>query len=265
MREGVRRVAGGLMNPVPNAVAGLLEALRGGTVRLIDLTHGLDEHSPYWPEDRDPSPYSAKVASTYESHEYFARDVTLSEHSGTHLDAPVHAVPGGATVDQLPVSSFLCSACVVDARDQVAADPDYRVTVADLEGFIEVHGPMPRGCIVFFRTGWASRWPSQPRYLNEDSQGVKHFPGISLEAARFLLAEVHPVGVGIDTLSIEYGRTEHLAVHRLLLGAGLYILENVANLELLPATGAAVIALPLQLLGGSGSPARVLAWVPNQT
>ena len=263
-REGVAGAAGGFMNPVPNAVAGLIEALRAGTVRLIDLTHGLDEHSPYWPEGRDQSSFSAKVASTYESHECFARDVTMSEHSGTHLDAPGHVIPGGATVDQLPVSGFLNPACVVDVRDAVATDPDYRVTVVDLEGFIEANGPLPRGCFVFFHTGWASRWPSQKQFINEDAEGVKHFPGISLEAARFLLAEVHPVGVGIDTLSIEYGRTEHLAVHRFVLGAGLYILENVANLELLPATGALVIALPLKLLGGSGSPARVLAWVPNQ-
>ena len=252
------------MNPEPNAVAGLLEALRGGSVRVIDLTHGLDEHSPYWPEGQEPSPFSAKVVSAYASHEYFARNLSLSEHSGTHLDAPVHAVPGGATVDQLPVSGFLCPACVVGVRDQVAADPDYRVTVADLERFSTDHGPMPHGGFIFFDTGWAARWPSQPRYVNEDSQGVKHFPGVSLEAARFLLDKVHPAGLGIDTLSLEYGRTEHLDVHRLVLGAGIYILENVVNLELLPATGALVIALPVKLLGGSGSPARVVALVPRQ-
>jgi kynurenine formamidase len=87
---------------------------------------------------------------------------------------------------------------------------------------------------------------------------------MSLEAARFLVDGAHPIGFGIDTLSIECGSTEHLVVHRLLLGAGLYILENVANLESLPPTGALVIALPLKLLGGSGSPARVVALVPNR-
>jgi len=253
------------MNPVSNAVAGLVEALRAGTVRLINLTHGLDDHSPYWPEGRDRSPFSSKVASTVESYECFARDVTMSEHSGTHLDAPAHIVPGGATVERLPISGFLKPAYVVDVRDAVAADPDYRVTVADLERFTQAYGPLPRGCLVLFRTGWASRWPSQKQFINEDAEGAMHFPGVSLGAARFLLDEVHPVGVGIDTLSIEYGPAEDFAVHRLVLGAGLYILENVANLELLPAMGALVIALPLKLLGGSGSPARVLAIVPNQT
>jgi len=250
------------MNPVPNAVAELLEGLRVGTVRVIDLTHSLDEQAPYWPDRREQSPFSSKVASTYESDGCFARDTTLSEHSGTHLDAPVHVVPGGATVDQLPVGGFLSPACVVDVREAVATDPDYRVTVADLERFIKAHGPVPRGGFVFFRTGWASRWPSQQRYINEDSDGVKHFPGLSLEAARYLLDEVHPVGVGIDTPSIECGPTKDLVVHRLLLGAGIYILENVANLDLVPPTGAALIALPLKLLGGSGSPARVLALAP---
>ena len=252
------------MNPVPNAVAGLIEALRAGSVRLVDLTHGLDENSPYWPEGHEPSPFSAKAVSAYASHEYFARDLRLSEHSGTHLDAPLHVIPSGATVDQLSINGFLCPASVVDVREQVAADPDYRVTVADLERFSADHGPLPRGGFIFFHTGWGSRWPSQARYLNEDSQGVKDFPGVSLEAARFLVDKVHPAGVGIDTLSLEYGRAEHLDVHRLVLGAGIYILENVANLELLPATGAMVIALPLKLLGGSGSPARVVALIPER-
>ena len=252
------------MSSASNAVAGILEALRVGAVRLIDLTHGLDEHSPYWPEGRDQSSFSSRVASTYESHECFARDVTMSEHAGTHLDAPVHVFPGGATVDQLPVGGFFSPACVVDVQEAAASDPDYRVTRADVERFIEAHGPLPRGCFVFFRTGWASRWPSQQQYVNEDFCGAKYFPGISLDVARFLLDEVRPVGVGIDTLSIECGCTEHLTVHRFLLGAGVYILENVANLESLPPTGALVIALPLKLLGGSGSPARVVALVPKQ-
>ena len=253
------------MNPGREVITGLLGALRAGAVRVIDLTHSLDEQAPYWPDGREQSSFSAKVASTYESDGGFAREVTMSEHSGTHLDAPVHVVPGGATVDQLPVGGFLSPACVVDVRDAVAADPDYRVTVTDLERFIKAHGPVPRGGCVLFHTGWAARWPSQQQFLNEDAEGGKHFPGISWEVARFLRDEAHPVGVGIDTPSIEYGPTQDLVVHRLLLGAGIYILENVANLDLVPPTGAALIALPLKLLGGSGSPARVLALVPNQT
>ena len=157
------------MNPVSNVLAGLLESIRAGALSVIDLTHGLDEHSPYWPEGRDQPSFSSKIVSTYESRECFARDVTMSEHSGTHLDAPVHVIPGGATVDQLPVGVFLSPAYVVDVREAVATDPDYRVTVADLEGFIEAHGSMPRGCIVFFRTGWAFRWPWVPRPISTPS------------------------------------------------------------------------------------------------
>jgi kynurenine formamidase len=232
-------------------------------VRVIDLTHFMDEHSPYWPAGRDRSPFTARVTVNFDLRACFARDLTLSEHFGTHLDAPAHALPGRLTVDQLPVARFLNAACVIDVREAVQANADYLISIADLERHAEKHGALPSGCFVFFCTGWANRWPSQARYIHEDTQGVKHFPGVSEQAARYLLDRARPTSVGIDTPSVEGGAANDMVVHCALLGADLYILENVANLEQLPATGAAVMALPLKLTGGSGSPARVLALVPG--
>jgi kynurenine formamidase len=247
-----------------NAVFSLLEAVRTGSVRVIDLTHAIDEHSPYWPAGRDCSPFTAKVMVNFDLRPSFARDLTMSEHFGTHMDAPAHALRGGLTVDQLPATHFLSAACVVDVREAVQADADYLVSVADIERHAEKHGNLPSGCCVFFCTGWASRWPSQERYINEGAKGIKHFPGVSAEAARYLLEQVRTAGIGIDTASVEGGTAKDMVVHRALLAADAYILENVANLEQLPPTGAAVVALPLRLTGGSGSPARVLALCPAQ-
>jgi kynurenine formamidase len=246
-----------------NAVLSLLEAIRTEGVRVIDLTHSMDEHSPYWPAGRDCSPFTAVVTANFDLRACFARDLTLPEHFGTHLDAPAHALPGRLTVDQLPVAHFLSAACVVDVREAVQTNRDYLVSVADLELHAERHGALPAGCFVFLCTGWASRWPSQERYINEDAKGKKHFPGVSAEAARYLLDRVRAAGIGIDTASVEGGTANGMVVHRALLEADLSVLENLANLEQLPPTGAAVVALPLKLTGGSGSPARVLALVPG--
>jgi len=247
-----------------NTVLALLEAIRTGGVQPIDLTHPMDEHSPYWPAGRDRSPFTARVAVNFDLRACFARDLTLLEHFGTHMDAPAHALPGRLTVDQLRVPSFLSAACVVDVREGVQANADYLVSVADLERHADSHGAMLAGCFVFFCTGWASRWPSQAQYINEDAQGVKHFPGLSEQAARHLLERVRPASVGIDTPSVEGGTANDMVVHCALLGADLHILENVANLEQLPSSGAAVVALPLKISGGSGGPARVVALVPGR-
>jgi len=246
-----------------DAVAGLLQAVQRGQVRLVDLTHPLDDQSPYWPEGRTGSPFRASVAASFEKDGYFARDLGLPEHFGTHMDAPAHFDPKGQTVEQLRMENFLVPAVVVDVRAAAGLNPDYRVTAADLEHWVKAHGSMPRGCVVLIRTGWASRWPSQKDYMNQDSQGVLHFPGLSLEAARYLLEHAHPVAIGIDTASIDYGPSRDFEVHHLTLGAGLYHLENLADLDLLPAAGAGIIALPLKLRGGSGSPTRVVALVPE--
>lgn len=246
---------------------GVIPALLGGIeteqVRVIDLTHPLDEHSPYWPAGRERCPFTSVVTVNFDSRACFARDLTLPEHSGTHLDAPAHALPGGTPVDQLPVTHFLSAACVVDVRRAMRSSADYLVSIADIERHAKRHGPFPRRSCVLFCTGWAARWPSQEHYINEDAKGIKHFPGLSAAAARYLLDRVSPTGIGIDTPSVEGGTATDMTVHRALLEAGSYILENVANLKQLPPRNAAVVALPLRLTGGSGSPSRVLALVPS--
>jgi kynurenine formamidase len=246
----------------PNVMARFFKGIQSGSVKVVDLTHTVDKESPYWPEDTPGTPFHASIAATYRKDGYFARNLSMPEHFGTHLDAPVHFDPRGETVDRIAVEKFLAPAVVIDVRSAARSNADYRVTAQDVENWIKSHGAIPAGAVVFFRTGWGARWPSQKRYMNADAKGVLHFPGLSLGAARYLLKHSKPVGIGIDTGSIDYGPSKDFPVHHLTLSAGLYHLENVANLGQVPATGFSVIALPLKLGGGSGAPARVLAFVP---
>ena len=246
-----------------NLAAELVQAIHQGQIRIVDLTHDLDEKSPFWPEGDEPTPFHARAVATYQRDGYLARTLEIPEHFGTHMDAPLHFDPQGASLDQIAVEKFVVPAVVVDVSAAAASSPDYCVTVADLEKWVKAHGPMPGGCAVLIRTGWASRWPSPEHYMNQDAEGVMHFPGLSLEAARYLLDHAHPVAIGIDTPSVDYGASKDFKVHHFTMAAGIYHLEDLASLEMLPATGACIIALPMKLRGGSGSPTRVLALVPG--
>jgi kynurenine formamidase len=261
--SGMLLYASGGRAETKNLPAELVQAIHQGQLRIVDLSHDLDERSPFWPEGTEPFPFHAKAVATFDRDGCFARTLQIPEHFGTHMDAPLHFDSKGASLDQIAVEKFVLPAVVVDVTATVASSPDYRVTVADVEQWVNAHGPMPSGCAVLIHTGWASRWPSQERYVSQDAQGVMHFPGLSIEAARYLLDHAHPVSIGIDTPSVDYGQSNDFKVHQLTMAAGLYHLEDLANLDLLPATGACIIALPMKLRGGSGSPTRVLALVPE--
>lgn len=241
---------------------GFWTGIRDGKLRLVDLTHTLERNSPYWPEDAPGSPFHTSVATTYEKDGNFTRNLRMPEHFGTHMDAPVHFHPGGETVDRIAVERLFAPAIVIDVCSAVMSNADYRVMTKDIKGWIERHGAIPPGAVVFFRTGWAERWPSQEKYMNADARGVLHFPGLSGEAARYLLDHAQPVGIGIDTSSVDYGPSTDFPVHHLTMPAGIYHLENVANLDKLPPNGFSVLTLPLKLGGGSGAPARVIAVIP---
>jgi kynurenine formamidase len=237
---------------------------RDGKMRLVDLTYTLDGDSPYWPENEPGSPFHTSAAATYQQVGNFTRNFSMPEHFGTHMDAPVHFDSKGESVDRIPVERFFAPAVVIDVSSAAKLNADHRVTVQDIENWTERHGAVPSGTLVFFRTGWAARWPSQEEYMNADADGVLHFPGLSFEAAHYLLDYAQPVGIGIDTASVDYGPSTDCPVHNLTMPVGIYHLENVANLDQLPATGFSVIALPLKLGGGSGAPVRVVALVSTE-
>jgi kynurenine formamidase len=157
---------------------------------------------------------------------------------------------------------------VIDVARQAAADPDYRLTPADVEQFEGEHGPIPAGSIVLLRTGWSTRWPDARAYLGDDRPGDAsnlHFPSYGADAARLLVEQRGVAALGADVASIDYGPSADFLVHRIAAARGAPGLENLTNLDQLPATGAVVVALPLRIAGGSGGPARVVAFVPAGT
>jgi kynurenine formamidase len=246
--------------PAP-APDGWLQGIATGKTRVVDMTYAINGKLPAWPGD--DKTFEAQTVATPEKDGYFARSFWMLEHYGTHMDAPGHFPPGKLTLDQIPVAQFFGPAAVIDVRDEAAKNSDYRLTVARIEKWESAHGRVPRGAIVLLLTGWASRWPDQARYRNTDASGVMHFPGYSVEAAKVLVAR-GASGLGIDTLSIDYGPSKDFEVHRVDLPAGLFNLENLANLDQLPEAGAFLIAAPIKLEGGSGGPVRVFALLPGK-
>jgi kynurenine formamidase len=227
--------------------------------RVVDLTWPL---APDIPTFSGQPTYTARTQKTVEADGYYIAGVTLDEHTGTHVDAPSHFATGGAGVDQLPLEQLVGPAAVVDVTAAVAANPDHAVTVADLRAWESQHGALGARTIVLIRTGWAERWREPARYRNPDPQGVMHYPGVSVEASRYL-TERGVRAIGIDTLSTDPGPSATFEQHKQFLSAGGLHIENVAHLDQLPATGAVVVIAPLPFRGGSGAPARVLAFVPS--
>lgn len=227
---------------------------------VVDLTHAINAQVPTY-DLAEAYGYQAKTVATIEKDGYFARSISLPEHFGTHIDAPAHFARGLWTVDQIPVERLIAPVVVLDVSAKAENNPDYQISVADIAAWERAYGQIPLGAVVMARTGWDSRWNSVKDYRNADAKGVMHFPGYSEEAAKFLAEGRNVLGLGIDTLSVDYGPSQDFAVHQYTMARSLYHLENVANLERVPAKDAIVVVAPMKLEGGSGGPVRILALV----
>lgn len=236
------------------------------TAGLVDLSHTYDETTLYWPTS--PSRFQRTVLAhgpAEAGYFYSAGAVATPEHGGTHLDAPIHFAAEGWTVDEIPLQRLSGPAVVINVRDAAEADPDHRLTVAEVAAWEAEHGRVPEGSIVLLRTGWSRRWPDAMAYLGDDTPGDAsdlHFPSYGAEAARLLIDERHVSALGVDTASIDHGPSTDFPVHRLAGERQVPGFENLTNLDALPATGAWVIALPMKIGGGSGGPLRAVALVP---
>ena len=233
-----------------------LDDIASGKARVIDLSYAISDKMVPWPGDAKG--FEAKTNATVEKEGYFTRSFWMLEHYGTHMDAPAHFPPGTTTVDKIAAERFFGPAVVLDVRKEAERDPDYVLSAKDIAGWEAKYGKIPAGAIAVLRTGWSSRWPDVARYRNQDANGKMHFPGYSVEAAKLLL-DRKVSGLGCDTLSIDPGNSPDFPVHRLVLGAGVYQLENLADASGLPEAGAFLIAAPIKLEGGSGGAVRVFA------
>jgi len=258
---------------MPTPTTALLDALAGGAVRVVDLTQPLSEQTPViqLPEPfANTPPLSRRRLSRYDdAGPAWAWDVLdLGEHTGTHLDAPIHWITGRdhEDVSGIPVERLIGPAVVIDRTAEVTENADYLLTVADLEAFEAEHGTFPAGAWLLFRTGWSARAQDAEAFLNVGPLGPVT-PGPDAEAARWLGTERDIVGFGVETVGIDAGAAggfdPPFPVHHHLLGNGRYGLTQLANLDQLPVTGALIVVAPLKLVGGTGSPVRALALVAS--
>lgn len=251
-------------------LADLAAGLASGSIRVVDLTSPLTADTPLLelPEEfGQTAPFELHEISAYDDRgpAWYWNNFTTGEHTGTHFDAPIHWVTGPKEdVASVPPQRLVAPAAVVDCADQVAEDPDFLLEVADLEAWQETHGPLPGGGWLLVRSGWAAHAGSQEEFLNVDEEGA-HTPGLSPECARWLAEESPVIGLGVETVGTDAGAAPTFdppfPCHTLMHGAGKYGLTQLRNLDQLPPTGAVIVAPPLKIVGGSGSPVRVLALV----
>jgi kynurenine formamidase len=238
----------------------------GQAGRWVDLTYPFSEETIYWPTAEGFKLEEESYGTTEGGWFYSSYKFSASEHGGTHFDAPIHFAEGGHTSEEVPLERLVGPAAVVDVSDH--AGPDYLVGVEDLTGWEADHGPIPPGAILLLRTGWGERWPDPVRYLGTDRKGPEavpdlHFPGLSPEAAQWIVDNRQIDAIGIDTPSIDYGQSVTFETHQILYGENMPGLENLAHLDGLPEWGAFLVALPMKIQGGSGGPLRVVAFIPN--
>ncbi|KIN64262.1 putative cyclase [Sulfitobacter noctilucicola] len=253
----------------------LATALSSGQIDVVDLTHTLDPDFPVIilpPEFGQCARFRMEEVSAYDHRgpAWKWHNISMSEHTGTHFDAPSHWVSGRdvplGAVDEIPVDMFVGPVVVIDCSTQAAADADFCMTPDDIIAWEATHGDIPEGAWVLMRTDWSKR--SGAEYLNMHEDGP-HSPGPSAEAIRYLVETRNIRGFGTETVGTDAGQGMHLTppypAHYLLHGAGKYGLQCLANLDLLPPTGAVLMAAPLKIKGGTGSPLRVLALVERET
>ena len=227
--------------------------------KIVNLSHPVSPQTPHWPGD---PPVEFAPWANIRRDGYYLRRFSMSEHGGTHLTAPASFYPDGRTVDQYPAAELVKPAVVIDTREQCRANRDYALTPDDVTAWESRHGFIPPGSVALLLTGWSERWNNPAEYLGANANGGLHFPGFGPDAAALLVNERKAAGLGTDTAGVEPGADGSFAVSKLALAQPRIVLENLANLHLLPSTGAVVVIGLLRLTGGSGSPAAVTAFVP---
>jgi kynurenine formamidase len=245
----------------------LRDAIRTGAIEIVDLTAPLSSQTPILqlPEPfSNTIPFELEEISRYDEKgpAWYWNNIHTGEHTGTHIDVPVHWVSGKDRHDvaDVPLGTLIAPAVVLDVSDRVAGNPDFVVEIEDVRAWESANGPLPKDGWLLLRTGWDARSDNAADFLNE-----AHSPGWSADCARWLAEETPLTGVGVETVGTDAGAAHSFdppfPCHNFMLGAGKHGLTQLRNLDSLPATGAMLVVSPLPIVGGSGSPVRVLALV----
>lgn len=247
-------VSGGFL---PVAEAQAVPALTDWQV--IDLTQPLSPDIPIWPGDPE---FEIEAWATYEVDYYFINRISIGEHSGTHWGTPNTFIEGARSAEMFTAEELVVPAVVMDVREAAEADIDYRVSVDDVLAWEAEHGQIPEGSVVIIYTGWQDKWDNPEAFFSIDADGVMHWPGFGADTVAFLVEERGIAGLGTDTHGADPGNDEEFGASFNMYNADGMILECLAGLDQMPPVGATLVIGGWPIVGGSGSPARVMAFVP---
>lgn len=236
--------------------------------RIVDLTHSFSKETVYWVTAKEFELDTVFAGDTEGGYYYSAYNFSTAEHGGTHIDAPIHFAKNRQTVEDIPLEKLIGQGIKIDVSAKAMKQPDYLVSLEDLLEWEEQHQQIPDGSIVLLQTGYSQFYPDKQKYLGTTERGehavkLLHFPGLSPEAAKWLVENRNIKSIGIDTPSIDYGQSTDFKSHVILLSENIPAFENLTALEKLPAKDFEIIALPMKIKGGSGGPLRIIALLPR--
>lgn len=233
--------------------------------KIIDLSHDYSKETIYWVTAKQFELDTVYMGETEQGFYYSANNFSTAEHGGTHIDAPIHFAKGGQTVDEIPLEKLIGPAIKIDVSEKAIQDVDYLIGIEDFVNWeAQQQMTIPEGSIVLLQTGHSTYYPLKEKYLGTDQRGAEaiallHFPGLSAEAASWLVEKRNINAIGIDTPSIDYGQSQDFKSHVILLSKNIPAFENLTHLDQLPNKDFEVIALPMKIKGGSGAPLRIVA------
>ena len=233
--------------------------------QIVDLTHDFSRETIYWVTAKEFELDTVFYGDTDKGYFYSANNFASAEHGGTHIDAPIHFSKNGQSVNEIPLENLIGSAIKIDVSARALNNPDYLISIKDFTNWEDDQNTkIPDGSIVLLQTGFSNYYPDKIKYLGTDQRGSEavkllHFPGLSPEAAEWLVNNRNIHAIGIDTPSIDYGQSQYFKSHVTLLSKNIPAFENLTNLDKLPANHFTIIALPMKIKGGSGAPLRIIA------
>ncbi len=233
--------------------------------KIVDLSHDYSKETIYWVTAKEFELDTVFEGQTEKGYYYSAYNIATAEHGGTHIDAPIHFAAGKQTVDEIPLDRLVGPAIKIDVSSKAMDNPDYLISIQDfLDWEAELNQEIPDGSIVLLQTGFSAYYPDKVKYMGTALRGnaaikLMHFPGLSPEAAEWLVNNRNINAIGLDTPSIDYGQSQYFESHVVLLSHNIPAFENLTNLDQLPKIGFEIVALPMKIKGGSGAPLRIIA------